>query len=146
MSDKISKYFAPKDGCGSNKEGNQSMDDDFKTPKRINTKSNVKLSKKVKERKSKKGVDKSQLRLTKIAKQNTPLEVNPEHWQLAIALSKSLQKAADDDASCSEYPSTQQKIASLKENLQQFGFKSGPTLEVQKRRPPVEVCTYFNTY
>ncbi|XP_075986019.1 mutagen-sensitive 312 [Anticarsia gemmatalis] len=51
------------------------------------------------------------------------LDVDSEQLQLAIALSKSLQSETCDDASTSQTPSTQGRIARIRKTLQEYGFK-----------------------
>lgn len=61
--------------------------------------------------------------LNDIAK-NSNGDVDLEHLQLALAMSNSLQDSQIQQNTESSFPSTQQKIESLKETLRQFGFNS----------------------
>lgn len=124
---------------------------DFKTPKQVLQKNNLhkKLKKNVTKKqvkKSKRFVQPGQMILTKSVKRNSDNDdVNQEHLELALALSKSLVENhkienEENNDSAKEYPSTQQKLASVKQTLLQFTHESSATrMEVSHHRTPVQV-------
>lgn len=79
---------------------------------------------------------KGQVKLTKMIEEQLAFnDTNPEHLQLALALSKSEQSTEESDGdNFGSYPSTQEKQLSLRETLEQFGFKSDREME---RKGPV---------
>ncbi|GJQ80808.1 hypothetical protein Trydic_g9397 [Trypoxylus dichotomus] len=110
-------------------------DDDFKSPKCFKLPlQQLKMHKSNKTTKSKKGkrsrpkVITGQKRLTNMIKDNFVYsDMNTEHLQMALALSKSEQSDTEvecdlEEASCS--PSTQKRIFGYRQTLEQFGFKS----------------------
>lgn len=121
---------------------NSSIDEekDFKTPNskpprkksKIN-KTNINQSKK----KFKKPV--RQKLITQTFKE-MQTDVNPDHLQMALALSRSLHETTND-----ETISKQIRTNGIKKTLEQFGFKSGkPLLETEYRKPVCEVS--FNLH
>ncbi|KAF2884237.1 hypothetical protein ILUMI_21929 [Ignelater luminosus] len=118
---------------------------DFKTPKQILHKNN-KLRKNITKKqvkKSKRSVQPGQMILTKSVIRDSN-DVNQEHLELALALSRSLVENhkienEENNGSESEYPSTQQKLANVKQTLLQFKHESNTTkVEVSHHRTPVQ--------
>lgn len=120
---------------------NDSLQDenDFKTPKSIKfpiKATNLKdvPSKKVARRRiksrkpSSKGIQKT---ITRMLEDNlSHSDTNPEHLQMALALSKSEQSTLDEEDTegnndkSYNFPSTQERILNIRQTLEQFGFKS----------------------
>lgn len=104
-----------------------SDDSDFKTPNKIP---------KPFQMQKQKNATKKRLRQKKISSLIKSVEenfshenVNTDHLQMALALSKSISEAVDDgnesEVYNAAYPATQTKIMGVRKTLEEFGFKSG---------------------
>lgn len=139
--EKISKYFrkpeteltvdSPFRNTLSDIEQNaaQSDDSDFRTPemksKRLKPFQELKTKNPPKKRLRQKKISS----LIKSVEDNFSHEnINSEHLQMALALSKSVSESVEDNGDevyNAVYNSTQEKISGVKRTLEEFGFKSG---------------------
>lgn len=127
---------------------NSASDDDFKSPMILRKRNNLawKLNKDPKQQKTtpkkrKKKKVKTRNSTVQIIQENFKnTEANPEHLQMALALSKSTYEAEHghscDAASKEETPNISQILQNAKStNLERFGFKCDKrTLDVENRR------------
>lgn len=133
-------------------------DSDFKTPDAKN--------KRPKPFQEQKHVPKRRLKQKKISSLMKSVEenfahnkdVNSEHLQLALALSKSISDQNVDDTVDNEiykavYASTQDKLVGVRKTLEEFGFRSERTNRVIGQKTVevsivfvIKTCYYFNNY